>query len=187
MTPQFSQQDFLFLSLDVSNGAGVERALYFNVCHKLEKLVEGKFESPSAVGGAIGEPDIVFHSQGTLLLVIEVKTRGLLPRVDSLANKFNEDIEVIKQDCVPVQSTISPIGQIFGYLSHNKLQFGVLTTYQQTWFLRRDRSKLYVSPTIDYNNQSPTLLQCYFWIIKQATQEPLNETAQPVLPLSPQQ
>ena len=168
---QFSQQHFIFQSFHVSNKAGIEHALRSNVCQKLEMLVGGTFEYPSAIRNIIGKPDLIFHCQGTLHLVIEVKTKGVLPRVDDLAEKFNEDM----QKCVPVQSTIRPIEQIFSYLSFNKLQYGVLTTYQQTWFLKRDRETLYISPTIDHDNEFPTLFQSYTWILNQAIEEPSNE------------
>lgn len=34
-------------------------------------------------------------------------------------------------------SVVDPIEQIFGYMGYNKPQYGVLSTYERTWFLRR--------------------------------------------------
>ncbi|KAG0362078.1 hypothetical protein BG005_006735 [Podila minutissima] len=62
--------------------------------------------------------------------------------------------------------------QAFGYMRLNGYRFGVLSTYEQTWFLKRGDQDadhdLMVSPTIAFNRSEPTLLQCYLWFIRQA-------------------
>ena len=114
------------------------------------------FGSHNAIETVIGEPDRIFYNDDhLLLLVIEVKTKYTLPIIDDndLVRKFNEDTQVHDQNIAPINSTLYQVQQIFGYLSCNCLQYGVLTTYEQTWFLKRDLGKLYISPAIRYNNQ----------------------------------
>ncbi|KAG0007741.1 hypothetical protein BGZ81_004635, partial [Podila clonocystis] len=67
---------------------------------------------------------------------------------------------------------VDALRQAFGYMRLNGYRYGVLSTYEQTWFLKRgdqdaDRD-LMVSPTIAFNRSEPTLLQCYLWFIRQA-------------------
>ncbi|RGB36224.1 hypothetical protein C1646_90868 [Rhizophagus diaphanus] len=60
------------------------------------------------------------------------------------------------------------IRQAFGYMVLNKLQYGMITTYARTWFLKRDDppniNKLYISPMIPINQQhtehQPSFLEC---------------------------
>ena len=62
-------------------------------------------------------------------------------------------------------SVIRQIRQIFGYLCHNGLRYGVITTYYCSWFLCRSfegPGSLFISLAISYNSQDPTLLQCFF-------------------------
>ncbi|KAF9378893.1 hypothetical protein CPC16_011072 [Podila verticillata] len=62
--------------------------------------------------------------------------------------------------------------QAFGYMRLNGYRYGVLSTYEQTWFLKRGDQDadhdVMVSPTIAFNRSEPTLLQCYLWFIRQA-------------------
>ncbi|KAF9384816.1 hypothetical protein CPB97_005365 [Podila verticillata] len=62
--------------------------------------------------------------------------------------------------------------QAFGYMRLNGYRYGILSTYEQTWFLKRGDQDadhdLMVSPTIAFNRSEPTLLQCYLWFIRQA-------------------
>ena len=74
--------------------------------------------------------------------------------------------------------------QAFGYIRLNGYRYGVLSTYEQTWFLMRmeqDSTVLLVSPTIAFDSAEPTLLQCYLWFIRKAhndhewTMDPPND------------
>ena len=59
--------------------------------------------------------------------------------------------------------------QIFGYLSHNELRYGVLTTYDKTWFLyRENREHTWISPPIQHDNLHPTLFQCLYYVVSLA-------------------
>src|SRR6266498_447376 len=58
------------------------------------------------------------------------------------------------------QKLIRIIRQTFGYMVVNDLQYGLLTSYVQTWFLYRQSknpSILYISPAVPINqNHTPT-------------------------------
>src|SRR5690606_34260227 len=62
--------------------------------------------------------------------------------------------------------------QIAGYMWCNGFKYGVLTTYNQTWFIRctshQESHDIEISPTIYFNQNNPTLLQCYLWFIRQS-------------------
>ncbi|KAG0281992.1 hypothetical protein BGZ97_009190 [Linnemannia gamsii] len=66
--------------------------------------------------------------------------------------------------------------QAFGYMRLNGYRYGILSTYEQTWFLKRGNrdvdNDLEVSPTIAFDRSEPTLLQCYLWFIRLADSDP---------------
>ncbi|KAF9088772.1 hypothetical protein BGX27_002629 [Mortierella sp. AM989] len=71
----------------------------------------------------------------------------------------------------PTQAPVGPLRQIFGYMRFNGFRYGVLSTYRQTWFIKRVSgcsNDILVSPTIRFNRTDPTLLQCYLWLIRTA-------------------
>ncbi|KFH69284.1 hypothetical protein MVEG_04099 [Podila verticillata NRRL 6337] len=76
--------------------------------------------------------------------------------------------------------------QAFGYMRLNGYRYGVLSTYEQTWFLKRGDQDadhdLMVSPTIAFNRSEPTLLQCYLWFGSCRTQSNSKETTRVILP-----
>ncbi|KAI7817525.1 hypothetical protein BC939DRAFT_465619, partial [Gamsiella multidivaricata] len=83
----------------------------------------------------IAQPDRIFYQDtGQLLMAIEVKTKWVLSSAN-LVRKYNDDVSVLAQHRSPTNSVHLPVQQIFGYLSSNNLRYGVLTTYEQTWFL----------------------------------------------------
>jgi len=57
-------------------------------------------------------------------------------------------------------------------MKHNGFRYGVLSSYTQTWFLKRvvedNNEVLLLSPTIRFDRRDPTLLQCYLWLIRTA-------------------
>lgn len=67
------------------------------------------------------------------------------------------------------QGPAGPLKQIFGYMRLNGYRYGILSTYTQTWVIKRVREHeddILVSPTIQFNRTEPTLLQCYLWLIR---------------------
>ncbi|KAI7827407.1 hypothetical protein BC939DRAFT_445123 [Gamsiella multidivaricata] len=82
----------------------------------------------------IAQPDCIFYQDtGQLLMAIEVKTKWVLSSAD-LVRKYNDDVSALAQHRSLTNSVHLPVQQIFVYLSSNNLRYGVLTTYEQTWF-----------------------------------------------------
>ncbi|GJJ69422.1 hypothetical protein EMPS_01768 [Entomortierella parvispora] len=64
-----------------------------------------------------------------------------------------------------------PLNQIYGYMKLNGHRYGMLSTYNQTWFLKitgEVDDELLVSTTIPYDSTEPTVRQCYWWLVRAA-------------------
>ncbi|CAG8751929.1 10425_t:CDS:2, partial [Racocetra persica] len=125
---------------DISNEEDVRGALKNNVFDNLHLITTSKrpievFKRISIEDEVKGEPDFIYKRIGKLLLPIEVKTQWVLfIQNELLHERYNRDLEKKTDDFVPQDNTISVVNfihQIFGYLVANKLQFGILTTYNQ--------------------------------------------------------
>jgi tRNA A-37 threonylcarbamoyl transferase component Bud32 len=130
------------------------------------------FSSHHRIQHTCGEPDLILRASNTLLAAVEVKTKWAL-NVDDLVNAFNNN---------PPQYIINIVRQVFGYLQHNKLQYGALTTYDKTWFLHRQLespNELRISPVIRCDGSQPTLFQGFAHFAY------LARNAQPFPPLAP--
>ncbi|KAF9410687.1 hypothetical protein BGZ76_005483 [Entomortierella beljakovae] len=129
-----------------------------------------------------GDPDIqCFLNQGVTLFPIEVKRPyQLYVSHATLGDAYNANRH--RESLGPVR----PLQQIIGYMWCNGYRYGVLSTLDQTWFIRlrldstgnftRD---IEVSPTIHRSQNDPTLLQSYLWLIRQANQDPHHEKTPP--------
>jgi hypothetical protein len=85
-------------------------------------------------------------------------------------------------------SVVDILCQIFGYLVINNLQYGVLSTYNQTWFLQRPNNMpcaLDISPTINVQSQWLTLFQCYAFMQHLARIDPYSLNSGITPPPSP--
>jgi hypothetical protein len=117
------------------------------------------FGQPSALKPIEGNPDFVLQADGKLFVPVEVKTKWVLDDDDSVEQFNGQD----RPACV-----IDSIMQIFGYMGHNKRQYGVLSTYDKTWFLWRpkdDPGPLLILDVVKGNGTSPTLLRCFAYIM----------------------
>ncbi|KAG0366522.1 hypothetical protein BGZ54_005232 [Gamsiella multidivaricata] len=137
----------------------------------------------SSTGLRYSVPDLVCSRQNdpaSILFLIEMKMPSYLYLDDgtgySTAYKAQES---------RTQGPAGALRQIFGYMRFNGFHYGVLSTYIQTWFIKRVKERenhILVSPTIQYDSTEPTLLQCYLWLIRMADKE---VKWQPVIPDSP--
>lgn len=151
----------------------VENAVHNNIFSKLNVLeLGGTFGM--AASGTWGEPDLTFRrADNHLLIPIEVKCPWILniPANTNLVDVFRRS---------PSNSDIRKIiSQVYGYLKTNNLRFGILTTNNQTWFMRRQprgpagahaHSHLSISRAINVNSANPTLLRCIAYIAREAVQ-----------------
>ncbi|CAG8769242.1 27165_t:CDS:2, partial [Racocetra persica] len=122
----------------------------------------------------IGEPDfIVVNKSYTVLMPIEYKTCWVL-RVPS--NKHIVDLYLHEKDVQEGNITGSKhtsaydaINQIYGYMCVNKLRYGVLSTFDQTFFLKRNvkgnKGFLQISDAVTNVSIEPTLLKSISYII----------------------
>ncbi|KAG0292197.1 hypothetical protein BGZ96_004431 [Linnemannia gamsii] len=124
-----------------------------------------------------GSPDLVCrraghntNAAGAILFPIEIK-RPVLLQSHNLVDDYKEQLQY-----GVARGPGRALQQIFGYMRLNGYSYGVLSTYEQTWFLLREGMTLMVSPTIVFNQVEPSFLQCYVWFIRQAdaNQGPLD-------------
>ncbi|KAG9288823.1 hypothetical protein G9A89_001147 [Geosiphon pyriformis] len=57
--------------------------------------------------------------------------------------------------------------QLFDYMCLKNLQYGVLSTYETTWFLKRSNpssTKLLISPPIYHNSENPTIREAFHYM-----------------------
>lgn len=164
---------------DISNEEDVRGALKNNIFDNLHIITTSRrpievFKRISKEDNVIGEPDFIYKRVGKLLLPIEVKTLWVLylESDEPLHERYEEDLKRKKCETIPTDSSggisvVDILRQIFGYLVANRLQYGILTTYNQHWFLRRPKSEpraLYISPTVEIESKNPSIFQCYAYI-----------------------
>ncbi|KAG0095046.1 hypothetical protein BGZ93_006400 [Podila epicladia] len=130
-------------------------------------------ETTQSMGLTYGNPDLVCLRENSdrdlpesVLFPIEIKRPAVLR-----SGNLVEDYEAQERSGAATGPG-DALRQVFGYMRLNGYRYGLLSTYEQTWFLKRgdqdaDRD-LMVSPTIAFNCSEPTLLQCYLWFIRQA-------------------
>lgn len=120
--------------------------------------ISGEFKSHRPIVN-IGNPDRVFHLTETpapqpnvfavakARFAVEFKTPWALPLPTNLRDVFNEN----KSN--PRNKYTKAIQQLYGYLSFNNLEFGVLSNYDSTFFFRRVSDQgMEVSPVFRYSD-----------------------------------
>ncbi|CAG8632382.1 5977_t:CDS:2 [Funneliformis caledonium] len=195
--PDFRQYDDVD---DISNEEDVRQALSVNMFENLNKVTVSrqpreKFKRISTEDNVKGEPDFIYKQRDKLLLAVEVKTFWVLNLkvCESLAEKYEDDIERKYSRTIPPNSgkeisVVDILRQVFGYLVVNNLQYGVLSTYNQSWFFRRPKYEpraLEISPTIDVRSRHPTLFQCYAFVQHLARVDTNSPSPGPTPPSSP--
>jgi predicted Ser/Thr protein kinase len=74
------------------------------------------------------------------------------------------------------------IQQIYNYMGGNELRYDILTTYDDHWFLRRERAKLWISKTLSLQSESPPVLKAYAYLTRRAKENPKSPKPQIVVP-----
>ena len=78
------------------------------------------------------------------------------------------------------------ITQTFGYLLANHLRYGVISTYDNTWFLFRppnNPGELQISSSFQSNSQQPTLFQGFCHLLSLVDKEHMCNSAPPSPPV----
>ncbi|CAJ0915777.1 4888_t:CDS:2, partial [Entrophospora sp. SA101] len=99
----------------------------------------------------------------TLILVIEVKRKHILEGIKEQA--FPEFYQASEKARMVIQ-------QIYNYMGENKLRYGILTTYDNHWFLCQEHTELWVSKTLPLEPKSPPVLKAYAYLTQQAKENP---------------
>jgi predicted Ser/Thr protein kinase len=118
------------------------------------------FKRRRQIPSCIGEPDHLMVRNGEIVAVIEDKGNWTL-RSGDIVNEYNSS-----------RTSASAVNQLYQYLRLNHRTYGVITSYDHTWFVYRsqqcsicDESEghetLYVSEGIPYTAQNPSVLQCF--------------------------
>ncbi|CAG8442622.1 1678_t:CDS:2 [Ambispora leptoticha] len=101
------------------------------------------------------------NSDGAVLLPIALRSKWVI------SEESPSDITYLREHVI----------QLFDYMLQNGLQFGILSTYECTWFLKRPKDvplELYVSECFKRTNVNPTVLQAYNLMVHMATNDPIS-------------
>lgn len=188
-TPQYDKP--IFMPYDVSEEEEVREALNVNVLRVLSTTIGSNqmpkemFRRCSAFERVQGKPDFILIDNNRLIPAIEAKTKRVLS-VDDIVETYQENLKDLAEHRASPVFVIDPIKQIYGYMGHNKLQYGVFSTYERIWFLRRPQDnpgKLFISEAVMNTATNPTLLQCLVYIMSLARHNP--NSSSPASPSPP--
>jgi hypothetical protein len=145
---------------------------FFSACFIIK---EGKFNSIEG-RGAIGDPDRLWTTLGYKLakLIVEYKTPWSLGEIEDLVSEYQIQSKGWKLNPLQQKGNIMrAVEQTYIYMTINRHRYGCLTTFNQTWFLKRvedaanpDTSLLYISPAISCSSIEPyTLTSAWLFIL----------------------
>ncbi|CAG8538827.1 5985_t:CDS:1 [Paraglomus occultum] len=64
------------------------------------------------------------------------------------------------------------VQQIYNYMARNELQFGILTTYEDHWFMWRPTStKVFISHTLQLKSAFPLVLKAWAYLGQRAEKD----------------
>ncbi|RUO95299.1 hypothetical protein BC936DRAFT_144598, partial [Jimgerdemannia flammicorona] len=178
-TPQYDEPTFTQYE-GVSGEEDVREALNGNVLRPLSITIGSKqmpkeeFCRHTALEKIQGMPDFIMKALDRLMLAIEVKTKWVLS-VDDIVAMYQDNLTTLAAHRAPPISVIDPIKQIYRYMGHNKLQYGVLSTYERTWFFWRPQGNpdvLRISNVVKNTDTNPTLLRSLVYIMSLARHNP---------------
>ncbi|CAG8594992.1 8428_t:CDS:2, partial [Paraglomus brasilianum] len=149
----------------VANEESVRMAMDHNIFHVLNGVMKDEeiVFTNQCLGNTVGVPDFIGKKGDQLILTIEVKKECILPLGDRTF-----------PDYYAVDSTArTVISQAYTYMASNRLRYGVLTTYHQHWFLRRQEGSkiLSISKTLNLQSDNPMVLKAYAYLAKQAKEQ----------------
>jgi hypothetical protein len=180
--------------LTYSSEKNVEDALkqfFITVVQTSIRLIFGKDIGLSHVGDARLDPDLAFvlcrDNIDSTLALVEVKTPKAFPLGPDLVECFRTEQAKLKPNADIIeklrrsgkdQVLINPdetkasraITQLWGYLSVNNLKYGILTTFNDTYFFKREFSegqgvsRLEISKSVSIGDSSVPIVGalCYF-------------------------
>lgn len=140
----------------------VRVAIDVNICMVLNRLMVGynfsrrRIRTPDI-------PDFTCYMVESLISVIEAKRKHVLEDIGD--RSFPEFYRANKKARMIIQ-------QIYNYMGVNELKYGILTTYDDHWFLRREHTELWISKTLPLQSESPPVLKAYAYLARRAKENP---------------
>jgi hypothetical protein len=150
----------------------VRNAININICMILNDLTGPDYVYSRKSTNTSSIPDFNCHLVGSLILVMEAKRKHVLE--DMGEQTFPEFYQTSKGKDV--------IQQIYNYMRGNELRYGILTTYDNHWFLRQEYAELWISKTLPLQSESPPVLKAYAYLTRRAKENPKSPKPQVVVP-----
>ncbi|RGB41178.1 hypothetical protein C1646_810842 [Rhizophagus diaphanus] len=111
-----------------------------------------------------GDPDFCCHLIIKLLFAIETKRFNVLITNDrKVSDLFND-----KEDLELAPKVRQIIQQLYNYMVENRLKYGVISTYTDHWFVKRERGILYISEAVKHSSTHPSTLKSYAYLVELA-------------------
>jgi hypothetical protein len=165
--------EFSFNKRSCSNELDVQYRVLNNFALPLEALLEAMginsfFKRAGGDSQVLFDPDIAWKIGGelnsSLGIIVEVKTWWTDQFPADIISQYLEDVEKGGPDT----NLVNALQQMYGYMSFNNMRYGILTTYKQTLFLRRQgSSSLAISEPISLN----TALKYWLFVLYKAREE----------------
>ncbi|KAI9337318.1 hypothetical protein BDR26DRAFT_864187 [Obelidium mucronatum] len=146
------------------------------VCHDIDYLNVGGFSPIAGRLKVFGDPDRIWSTDEFSLskVTVEFKTPWALGFVSCLITSYNQECSMFREGKIKTKGKITrALEQIFVYMTVNRHRYGVLTTFDQTWFIRRNdlatspvslTSQLEISQAISCRSVSPSLTLISAWM-----------------------
>ncbi|GBC07921.1 hypothetical protein RclHR1_00780001 [Rhizophagus clarus] len=151
--PHFIQDKVVF------NEEDVRVAIDVNICMVLNKLMAPGYNFSRRPTATPNIPDFNCYLVELLILVIEAKRKHVLEDIGD--QTFPEFYKMNRKARMVIQ-------QIYNYMGENQLRYGILTTYDNHWFLCREHTELWITKTLPLQSQFPSVLESYAYLIQQA-------------------
>ncbi|GJJ71707.1 hypothetical protein EMPS_04064 [Entomortierella parvispora] len=124
----------------------------------------------------VGKPDLICRALDEngleiYLFPVEMKKPSVLASLDLVADYSRGDIRAVH-----------PLGQEYGYQWANGYRYGMLSTHEQSWFMKRvgrNYDELLVSPAIAINDNDPTFLRTFLCFTRLVSADPHRELNRP--------
>ncbi|CAG8502834.1 5918_t:CDS:2, partial [Paraglomus occultum] len=126
------------------------------------------YQMKSIDPAAISPVDWQLHSKTTMELITFVALRTEI----QLSTQCKLGSNIIHEYQKNIGDFKTHIDLVYDYMVEKELRYGVLTTYERTWFLKRsesDPSHLLVSDVQMRNSRMPTLIQALYYIFQLAS------------------
>jgi Protein kinase domain len=123
----------------------------------------------NAVGVLLGDPDyMLLFAGGIVGAPIELKGKWSI-----------SDEDLIKSIKEGDSFVIHAVAQIFTYMNACQRKYGILSTVEKTWFLRRIQNEgqehLEISEAVSYNQANPTLIEALVFFGESVTGDQLSK------------